>query len=100
MLTTLLERSDALQQEIEQHHHRRQVVLCQKLDPLQHGEVGRLQIGRLLPATAMSHQRSGRHHQPIMDFCLYNHPIISLAVSLAGVRAVMYIVEPLVLCWN
>jgi hypothetical protein len=37
---TQLERGDALQQEIEQHHHRCQAVLCQKLDPLQHGTVG------------------------------------------------------------
>jgi hypothetical protein len=79
---TLLERGDALQQEIVQHHHRHQTVLYQKLDPLSHREVGRLQIGNLLPAAAMTRRRSGRQHQPIMDFCLHNHPITPPVVPL------------------
>jgi hypothetical protein len=38
--STMLERGDALRQEIEHHHHRRQALLCQELNPPHHGAVG------------------------------------------------------------
>jgi hypothetical protein len=54
------ERGDALRQEIKQHHHRCQAILIQKSDPLQHGEVGQLQIEDLLLAATIAYQRNAR----------------------------------------
>jgi hypothetical protein len=48
----ILERGDASQQEVMQHHNRRQAMARQVLDPLNHGLVGPVQLQDLLPIVA------------------------------------------------
>jgi hypothetical protein len=67
-----------------QHHHHRQATARQVLDPLNHGIVGPVQLRGLLLITTLGCRGLGLQHQAVMDVGLYDHPVISPAVPLAG----------------
>jgi hypothetical protein len=76
--------SDTPRQEIKQHHHRRQALLHQELDPLDHGVVGALQIKNPLPMGALAHWGTDQQLQPVVGVDLHNHPVLPPVVPLAG----------------
>jgi hypothetical protein len=79
----ILERVDASQQEVLQHHHQRQAMAHQVLDPLNHGLVGPVQLWDLLPIAAPGRRGLGWQHQVVMDVGSYDHPVFSPVVPLA-----------------
>jgi hypothetical protein len=80
---TILKRCDAPRQKVMQHHHHRQAVAHQVLDPLDHGPEGHVLPRGLLPGSLLGHRGLGRQHQAVMDIGLCNHLVFPPAIPLA-----------------
>jgi hypothetical protein len=57
----------AHRQEVIQHHHHRQAMARQVLDPLNHGSEGHVQPWGLLPGSLLGHRGLSRQHQVAVD---------------------------------
>jgi hypothetical protein len=85
-VSTLLQGCNTPRQEIKQYHHRRQALIHQELDPLEHEIICPLQIGNLPPEVALTYRGTGWQLQLVVEIGLYNHPVLPPVVPFVGPR--------------